>query len=126
LIMGDGSYGFPRIDSYSTDYNKSRVIVGSNVAIAVDVRIITGGIHRNPFEPRDTYGKGDVVIGDYVWIATGATILPGVHIGKRAVIGACSVVTRDVPENGYVAGNPARDIDGSSMYFIRTKGGGVK
>jgi len=49
-----------------------------------------------------------VTIGDHVWIGTRALILPGVTIGDGAVVGAGSVVTKDVLPNGVVAGNPAR------------------
>ena len=45
-----------------------------------------------------------------VWIGANATILPGVTIGENAVVGAGSVVTKDVPDNAVVAGNPARLI----------------
>jgi maltose O-acetyltransferase len=55
------------------------------------------------------YGK-PVVIGSDVWVGGGAIILPGVRIGSRAVIGAGSVVTRDVPEGVFAAGNPCRTI----------------
>lgn len=48
-----------------------------------------------------------VIIGDDVWIGGRATILPGVHIGNHSIIGAGSVVTKDVPEWAVVAGNPA-------------------
>ncbi|PZQ52695.1 MAG: acyltransferase [Rhodovulum sulfidophilum] len=63
------------------------------------------------------YGKrldavGPVIIRDDVFIGRGATILPGVTIGPRAIVGAGAVVSRDVPPNSVVAGNPAR--------FIRT------
>ena len=51
-----------------------------------------------------------VIIGDDVWIGHGAVILKGVNIGDRAVIGARAVVTRDVPADTVVAGNPARVI----------------
>jgi maltose O-acetyltransferase len=51
-----------------------------------------------------------VEIGDDVWVGGGAIILPGVRIGSRAVIGAGSVVTRDVPEQTFAAGNPCRVI----------------
>lgn len=49
----------------------------------------------------------EVVIGDDVWIGGNVTVLPGVKIGSHSVIGACSVVTKDVPEYAVVAGNPA-------------------
>src|SRR6185312_11602509 len=55
------------------------------------------------------YGK-PVDIGADVWVGGGAIILPGVSIGARAVIGAGSVVTRDVPEGVFAAGNPCRVV----------------
>jgi maltose O-acetyltransferase len=55
------------------------------------------------------FGK-PVDIGDDVWVGGGAIILPGVRIGSRAVIGAGSVVTRDIPEGVFAAGNPCRVI----------------
>ena len=54
--------------------------------------------------------KGDVIIGNDVWICYGATILSGVKIGHGAVIGARAVVTKDVEPYAVVAGNPAREI----------------
>jgi len=53
---------------------------------------------------------GDVVIGNNVWMGGRVTILKGVAIGDNALIGAGSVVTKDVPRNAIVAGNPARVI----------------
>ncbi len=58
---------------------------------------------------REEFGK-PVEIGSDVWVGGGAIILPGVRIGSRAVIGAGSVVTRDIPENVFAAGNPCRVI----------------
>ena len=58
---------------------------------------------------REEFGK-PVDIGSDVWVGGGAIILPGVRIGSRAVIGAGSVVTRDVPEGVVAAGNPCRVI----------------
>ena len=52
--------------------------------------------------------KGDIEIGHDVWIAHGATILSGVKIGHGAVVGAMSVVTKDIPPYAIVGGNPAR------------------
>jgi maltose O-acetyltransferase len=58
---------------------------------------------------REEFGK-PVEIGSDVWVGGGAIILPGVRIGSRAVIGAGSVVTRDVPDGVFAAGNPCRVI----------------
>jgi maltose O-acetyltransferase len=58
---------------------------------------------------KQEYGK-PVVIGSDVWVGGGAIILPGVRIGSRTVIGAGSVVTRDVPDGVFAAGNPSRVI----------------
>lgn len=51
-----------------------------------------------------------VVIGDNVWVTSHVVILPGVHIGDNSVIGAGSVVTRDIPANVFAAGNPCRVV----------------
>ena len=56
------------------------------------------------------YSADGILIDDTVEIAPGAVILPGVTIGENAVVGAGSVVTKDVPDNAVVAGNPARLI----------------
>jgi maltose O-acetyltransferase len=58
---------------------------------------------------REEFGK-PVTVGSDVWVGGGAILLPGVHIGSRAVIGAGSVVTRDIPEGVFAAGNPCRVI----------------
>lgn len=58
---------------------------------------------------REEYGR-PVEIGADVWVGGGAIILPGVRIGSRAVIGAGSVVTRDIPEAVFAAGNACRVI----------------
>jgi maltose O-acetyltransferase len=58
---------------------------------------------------REEFGK-PVEIGSDVWVGGGAIILPGVRIGSRAVIGAGSVVTRDVPDGVFAAGNPCRVV----------------
>ena len=52
-----------------------------------------------------------ISVGDDAWLGGGAIVLPGVTIGARAVVGAGSVVTRDIPADERVAGNPARPID---------------
>lgn len=88
-----------------------RVKIGDNVQIAPNVSIYTAGHPVHP-ETRNTgYEYGiDITIGDNVWIGGSVSILPGVTIGDNAVIGAGSVVTKDIPANVIAAGNPCRVI----------------
>ena len=67
-------------------------------------------IQKNPPIERPLYSKGPVIIGNNVWIGDKATILSGVTIGDGAIIGANTVVTKDVPPYSVVVGNPARII----------------
>jgi acetyltransferase-like isoleucine patch superfamily enzyme len=76
---------------------------------------IGGGDH--PFEDsavpmasRPAVSKGGVTIGDDVWLGIGVTVLDGVTIGQGAVLGACSLVTRDIPEMAIAYGIPARVV----------------
>jgi len=93
----------------------NRILIGNNCLVGKFVTI-TDNSHGNtedlslnvPPCDRPIYSKGSVVIEDNVWIGDKSTILPNVHIGKNAVIGANSVVTKDVPANAVVAGNPAK------------------
>lgn len=82
------------------------VRIGDDVMIASHC-IITSQTHNvDPSVRRENVFK-PVVIGENVWIGSGATILPGVSIGKNSVIAAGSVVTHDVPANALVKGVPA-------------------
>lgn len=87
-----------------------RVRIGDFTLVGPAVQIYTP-LHPMAAEPRrlEEYGA-PVDIGRDVWIGGGAIILPGVRIGDRAVIGAGSVVTRDVPADVFAAGNPCRVI----------------
>jgi maltose O-acetyltransferase len=84
------------------------VTIGSFTLFGPAVQIYTA-LHPLQAEPRRRveYGR-PVEIGSDVWVGGAAVILPGVRIGSRAVIGAGSVVTRDVPEGVFAAGNPCR------------------
>lgn len=84
------------------------VVIGSNVDIAQETNIWTleHDVHDDFHRDRG----GDVMIHDFVWIASRVTILPGVTIGRGAVVAAGSVVTKDVPPMMIVAGVPARVI----------------
>lgn len=94
-----------------TILDEARVTIGNNVFIGPNVSIYTA---CHPLEPeaRNTGVEWaePVSIGNSVWIGGGATILPGVTIGDNAVIGAGSVVTKDVAPDTVVGGNPARII----------------
>ena len=87
-----------------------RVRIGDYTLIGPAVQIYTP---MHPFNAeqrrREEFGK-PIDIGSDVWIGGGAIILPGVQIGSRSVIGAGSVVTRDVPDDVFAAGNPCRVI----------------
>lgn len=87
---------------------KGGVIIGNNVDIAQETNIWTEQHDYNS----PTYASvcEEVVIEDYVWIASRATILPGVRIGRGAVVASCAVVTKDVPPLAIVAGVPAKII----------------
>lgn len=86
------------------------VRIGGHTLFGPAVQIYTP---MHPFDAelrrRQEYGR-PVEIGADVWVGGGAIILPGVHIGSRAVVGAGSVVTRDVPDRVFAAGNPCRVI----------------
>lgn len=87
------------------------VRVGDHVNLAQGV-LLSGLNHTfsNPDEliSRQRVSTAPIVIDDDVWIGGNAVILPGVHIGRHSVVGAGSVVTKDVPPYTVVAGNPAR------------------
>lgn len=87
-----------------------RVIIGGYTLFGPAVQILTP-MHPFNFELRrkQEYGK-PVEIGSDVWVGGGALILAGVRIGSRSVIGAGSVVTRDIPDGVFAAGNPCRVI----------------
>ncbi len=94
-----------------TILDEAPVTIGDNVFIGPNVSIYTA-CHPIEANVRNTGVEWaePVTIGNSVWIGGSATILPGVTIGDNCVIGAGSVVTKDVPANTVVGGNPARVI----------------
>lgn len=118
------SYG----DVHIKDWNTGQTLkIGAYCSFAEGVQIMLGGGHRTdwvstyPFpafhkehvkrHPKEYCpSKGDVVIGNDVWIGTEAMILSGVTVGDGAVIGARAVVAKDVEPYSVVVGNPARVI----------------
>ena len=81
-----------------------KIKIGANSIIGYNSTILT---HEYLL---DEYRLGEVDIGSNVMIGANCTILPGVTIGDNAIVGAGSVVTKDVPAYTFVAGNPARSI----------------
>jgi acetyltransferase-like isoleucine patch superfamily enzyme len=96
---------------------RSRIQIGNHVRLGENVRIFDHDFHslnpekRRGQEVRDDVRTAPVSIGNDVFIGTNAILLKGVTIGDRAVIGAGSVVARDVPPGETWAGNPARGIE---------------
>jgi len=120
--IGAYSYGIPSIIKLT---NKYTLKIGKFCSIAKGVWIIVDGNHRVdwvstfPFgeifsdiskNPDHSIGKGNMTIGNDVWIGQNAIILPGVNIGDGAVIAAGAVVVKDVGDYEIVGGNPAKNI----------------
>lgn len=94
------------------------ITIGNHCQITRGVCFHThGGVQvlRKQYPDFDVFGK--IIVGDYVYIGTGAQILPGVTIGDGALIAAGAIVTKSVPANSVVGGNPAKVI-GDTDHFL--------
>lgn len=126
--VGSYTYGHDGIKIIQSGEGKT-LRIGKFCSIAEGVVVFLGANHRVDWLTTYPFGhcrenefpkvkkdhghpatKGDVIIGNDVWIATNAVIMSGVKIGDGAVIGAYSIVTKDVPSYTIVAGNPAKQI----------------
>lgn len=123
--VGEYTYGKPKVIYYG---GEGKIKIGKFCSIAQNVTLLFGGEHRTdwistyPFyfftnqwslskDIKDSVRyKGDIVIGNDVWIGYGATIYAGVTIGHGAVIAANSVVVKNVDPYTIVGGNPAKTI----------------
>ena len=87
------------------------ITIGDDVQIGPNVQLLTP---THPLEPEPRRQKWEsaqpIVIGDNAWLGGGVVVLPGVTIGENTVVGAGSVVTRDLPANVVAVGNPARVV----------------
>ena len=137
IEVGDYTYyddanGADKFEEHVTHHYEflgDKLIIGKFCQIASGIKIIMNGANHRmnsvttyPFNimgngwekvtPKltDLPFKGDTVIGNDVWIGQNVTILPGVHIGDGAIIGANSVVTKDIPAYHIAAGNPCKVI----------------
>ncbi|SMG54991.1 Acetyltransferase (isoleucine patch superfamily) [Paraburkholderia susongensis] len=98
------------INQNCTFYDLGGLDIADDVMIGPNVSIITSGHPIEPSQRRNGVIAKPIVIERNVWIAAGATIIGGVTVGENSVVAAGSVVTRDVPPNTLVGGNPARVI----------------
>ena len=132
IIVGDFTYiADSEFESHVThhyDFIGDKLIIGKFCQIAAGVEFVMNGANHQmnavstfpfytlegwdmkPPAASDMPFKGDTVIGNDVWIGQNATILPGVHIGDGAIIGANSVVASDVEPYSIVVGNPVKLI----------------
>jgi maltose O-acetyltransferase len=105
ISLGRGSY----VNMGATFLDNAPIRIGANVMIGPNVQIYTAA-HALDADARieGVETALPVTIEDRVWIGGGAILLPGVTIGREAIVGAGSVVTKDVPAGARVVGNPAR------------------
>lgn len=115
IFFCDYGYNIEVGENFYSNHNLTildvcKVKIGSNVLIGPHVMISTATHPLDPLERRETeYGK-DITIGNDVWIGGNVSILPGVTIGNNCVIGAGSVVNKDIPNNSVAVGNPCKII----------------
>lgn len=111
--IGDKTY----INHDSDIRSRERITIGNNVSIAYNVLIQDSDYHATYDDNGNSKPQTlPIVIGDNVWIGANAIILKGVNIGESSVVGAGSVVTKDVPPYSLVVGNPARIIKQNIMH----------
>ena len=110
LTIGSNFHATRRLTVQCCNFVK----IGENVLVASDVFIIDYNHGMNPQTPcyldNPLESKGGVEIGDGVWIGNNCIILQNVSIGEKSIVGAGSIVTKDVPPYSIVAGNPAKVI----------------
>jgi acetyltransferase-like isoleucine patch superfamily enzyme len=97
-----------RIGPQCTIGAKGKITIGQDVVISKGVVIESAGLDLNAGPPYNTHLAKEIEIGDGVWIGTHCLILGGVKIGKNSIIGAGTIVTKDVPDNSIVVGSPNR------------------
>jgi len=137
IIVGDYTYfddfryGPDKFEEYNVlynyDFSKVKLIIGKFCAIAAEVKFIMTGDHKldaistfpfpifqhgweSAYDIKDLPVKGDIIIGNDVWMGYDSLIKNGVSVGDGAIIAARAVVVKDVPPYAVVAGNPAKVV----------------
>lgn len=87
--------------------SRGGITIEDNAMIAANVQLISN--NHDPYD-RPVLLCKPVAIRENAWVGAGATILPGVTVGKNAIVAAGSIVTKDVPDYAVVAGNPAKVV----------------
>lgn len=94
-----------------TFVDDANIYIGDHTMIAPNVTLISASHPISPKLRREGYGcNKPIYISENVWLASNVTVLPGVHIGNNSVIGAGSVVTKDIPANVIAIGTPAKVV----------------
>lgn len=122
IVIGDWTF----VGSGTRIWSATRIVIGNHVQIAHNCNIFDSNIHSIDYRARreefakivkigvpsvhDGLRTAPVTIGDDAWLGADVTVLKGVAIGARAIVGAGSVVCHDVGEDQIVAGNPARRL----------------
>lgn len=104
LKMGDAVCFGPRTEIY----DKGEVSIGNGVIVSQDAWLCTAS--HDITDPRMALVLRPITIGNDVWIAAKASVLPGVTVGDGSVVGACAVVAKDVPPWSIAVGNPAKVV----------------
>jgi acetyltransferase-like isoleucine patch superfamily enzyme len=108
MSIGDHSYINHGCCFYGSSLKGVEIVIGNDVALGPHVKIFTATHDYSTPDLKDT--AESVRVEDNAWVGGGTIILPGVTIGRGAVIGAGSVVTKDVPAFSVAVGNPARVV----------------
>lgn len=110
LSIGDKTY----VNAGTMIFARDKVEIGSNCAISWNCQICDDDFHL--VDGRKS-SSAPITIGSHVWIGSNAIILKGVNIGDNSIVAAGSVVTKDVPPNTIVGGNPALVIKHNSNWY---------
>ena len=115
LTFGEGTiFHRENKDPHVIDYGlvNTNIVFGKYCLTGPNLTIFAGGSEHDfkgvAIRPAPAYSKGDIRVGNGVWIGYGVTLLSGITIGDGAVIGACSVVSKDIPPYAIAYGNPIK------------------